>query len=301
MNKIIIVGDLHLDKVRKVTYGEASIWNNKPFEILEEIISLEKPEILILLGDIFDKYRPDSLSVVRFLSILKHVPKTYILEGNHDRPKMEQDYCFKKLDELKNITIIPRNTILNFEEGYYGIGWCDTQEMFLTKLDLVVNEIKEDSILCLHCNHSNWQNEMDNYIPKDIIEALDEKGVTIFAGHDHRYFTNKNFVSLGSVMPNTIRELGDKKYWSNLDGLKSIKHKVGKEIANDVILTKEEPVDIDKSKAYYVKLDTVIEEEDLKLQEKDLHIDIIADFCKEAKYAGFDTPYVTQFLGDNND
>jgi len=299
--KTIIVGDLHLDKVRKVTYGDPAIWNNRPFDLLQDIIKEEKPDRLILLGDIFDKYRPDSLTVVKFLTILKYVSNVCILEGNHDRPKMEQEYCFQELDKLENITIIPRNTVLNFDLGYYGIGWCDTQEIFTTKLDLLANEIAKDAILCLHCNHSDWQNEMDNYIPKDIIEKLDEKGITIFSGHSHNYFVDKNFINLGSIMPNNIGELGERKYWTDKDGIKDIDHLVGKEATNDVILLREEPKVINPDKAYFIKSTTVIDEEDLKLQEKDLQIDIVADFCKEAKYAGFELDYVTKFLGGSDD
>jgi len=296
MSETIIIGDLHLDKIRKVTYGEASLWNERPFKLLETIIKKESPKNIIFLGDIFDKHKPDSLSVVKFLALLKGI-NIFIVEGNHDRPKMEQDYCFQELDKLGSINIISRNEISCFMPNFYGLGWCDTQEMFLSKLELVVDEIAEDSILCLHCNHSDWRNEMDNYIPNSIIEKLDDKGVTIFAGHDHSHFVAKNFISLGSIMPNNIGELGEKKYWTIKDGLINIDHRVGTHKEDLVLLLREEPVGIIETKAYYIKSSGTIDTEDLKLQAKDLHVDILADFNREAQKAGYDLEYVSKFLG----
>jgi len=296
----IIIGDEHLDKVRKVTYGNADIWNNKPFEITKSIIDFEKPTRIIFLGDIFDKYKPDSLSTVKFISMIKDID-TYIIEGNHDRPKMNQPYCFEELDTLSNITIIKRNTISNFAPKFYGIGWCDTQEIFVSKLELLLDEIEEESILCLHCNHSDWRNEMDNYIPENIINQFSALNVTIFAGHDHSHFAIKNFISLGSVIPNNIGEIGEKKYWSSKTGLVTIDTKVGNSLKDDVILLRKEPFDIDPNKAYYIKTKNAIEQDDLKLEEKNLHIDILEDFTTEAIKAGFDLEYVNKHLGGTDD
>ena len=44
--KHVIVGVLHCDRKRKVTYGDSSIWDSQVFNILQDIIKTEKPDLL---------------------------------------------------------------------------------------------------------------------------------------------------------------------------------------------------------------------------------------------------------------
>ena len=114
--KHVIVGDLHCDRKRKVTYGDSSIWDNKVFVILQDIIKTEKPDLLVLLGDIFDSYKPDSIAVTKLISIIAQVKNVVIVEGNHDRPKnTEIEYVFQHLSYLENIYTAKANSILSIE------------------------------------------------------------------------------------------------------------------------------------------------------------------------------------------
>lgn len=296
----IFVADLHSEKKRKVTYGNPDIWSNKPIELLKSIITQEEPTHLVLLGDIFDTASPDSLSYGMFIAAISTVPNVWIIEGNHDRPKMEKEYAFEKLASLHNVTIVSKNS---FEKIYdttqcsvYGIGWCDTQEVFEAKLDLALDALKEGDILGLHCNWADWGNEMDNTLPSNYYSKFKDLGVLILAGHEHTFHAESNFIHLGAIMPMTIGELGEKYYYSLEKGLVEINHNVGDKPFNDVQLLREEPEIIEEGKCYFVKSSKEVTIEDLKMESKDLKVDILSDFTKAAIEAGFPLNILKEFV-----
>lgn len=299
MSKIFIA-DLHSEKKRKVTYGNPDIWSNKPLKLLDSIIKEESPTHLVLLGDIFDTANPDSLSYGLFIATIINVPNVWILEGNHDRPKVEKEYAFEKLGSLANVHIVSKNT---FELMYtteqcsiYGIGWCDTQTDFEANLDIALDTLKEGDILALHCNWADWGNEMDNTLPQTYYTKFEKLGVLILAGHEHTFHYESNFIHLGAIMPMTIGELGDKYYYSIDKGLTKIDHKVGNSSTDEVQLLREEPELIEDNKCYFVKSSKEVTIEDIKMEAKDLKVDILADFVKAAGEAGFSLDLLQEFI-----
>lgn len=299
----IFVADLHSEKKRKVTYGDANIWNNKPINLLNGIIANEQPTHLTLLGDIFDTATPDSLSYGLFIAAIANVPNVYILEGNHDRPKVEKEYAFEKLSALSNVIIIVKNSLEKLYTtdlcSVYGIGWCDTQELFETFLDKALETLSEGDILCTHCNWADWGNEMDNTMPKAYYDKFVKLGVLILAGHEHTFHSESNFIHLGAIMPMTIGELGEKFYYKLGTGLVNIDHNVGDSPSNEVQLLREEPDIIEDGKCYYIKSSKEVTLEDLKMEAKDLKIDILQDFMVEAQKAGFSQELLEEFINVN--
>ena len=292
----IYVADLHSDKKRKVTYGNASIWNKKPLQILRAIIRESNPEKLVLLGDVFDTAVPDSLSFASFVIEIIDVQEVWIIEGNHDRPKLEKEYAFQKLNELPNVTIVPKNTLLKMWDGNYGIGWCDTQEIFESKVKEAI-KIGPASKLCLHCNWDDWGNEMDNAMTPQLYRAIQKAGILVLAGHEHAFHQEDNFIHLGAVMPMTIAEIGPKYFYRD-DKLVQIDHKVGATNDCEVLLLREEPDEIIEGKAYYVKTGKEVTIEDIQMEAKDLKVDILSDFVQAAKKAGFEEGLLMEFIDD---
>lgn len=299
----IFVADLHSEKKRKVTYGDANLWSTKPLKLLNEILNTEQPTHLTLLGDIFDTANPDSLSYGLFIASIANIPNVFILEGNHDRPKVEKEYAFEKLSALPNVSIIVKNS---FEKLYstdlcsvYGIGWCDTQELFEATLDKALEVVKAGDILCLHCNWADWGNEMDNTLPKKYYDKFVAADTLILAGHEHTFHSEPNFIHLGAIMPMSIGELGEKFYYKLGAGLVEINHNVGDKPFNEVQLLRDEPDHIEDGKCYYVKSGKEVTLEDLKMESKDLKIDILADFVVEAEKAGFSKELLEEFINVN--
>ena len=302
MLNTVVVGDLHADRKRKVTYGDSSIWDDRVFECLQKIVLVEKPDQLILLGDIFDSYKPDAITTARLLSILLRIDKVVIIEGNHDRPKNSDiDYVFSYLGSFSGIQIAESNSILEFGVNNYALGWHSTQELFDLALDDLCKKDLTDAMIYLHCNTEDFGNGVDNFISEYYREKLTEKGGIIFTGHDHGFKQIGSLINLGSIIPNTIAELGKKFYWTSSKGIVEIDHKITGDINDQnalVYLVREEPTITDLNKAYYVKAQKEVTKEDLTLQAKNLGIDIISDLKSEAVIAGFDTTFIDDLLGE---
>ena len=299
---MIFVGDLHCEKKRKVTYGNPEIWNNKPLELLGQIIKNENPKDLVLLGDVFDTANPDSLSYGKFIATVINVPNVWIVEGNHDRPKVEREYAFQKLSELPNVHLVEKNTLRFMEPGVYGIGWCDTQDDFERLLLEALEIMQPEEILCLHCNWADWGNQMDNTMPSHLYKQFKEKNILCLAGHEHTFHQEDSLIHLGAIMPMTIGELGAKYYYSVSKGLIAIDHRVGTDSEScDVLLLREEPEDIVDTKTYYVKTGKEVSIEDIQMETKDLKIDILQDFTKAALTAGFSLDLLQEFINVKKD
>ncbi len=295
----VYIADLHSDKKRKVTYGDASIWSRKPLQILNQIIKDSKPTKLVLLGDVFDTSTPDSLSFASFVVEIIDIPEVWIIEGNHDRPKMEKDYAFQKLNDLPNVVLVPKNTLMKMWNGNYGIGWCDTQEIFEERVTEAI-KVGPGSKLCLHCNWDDWNQENDNAMTPALYKGIKKYNINVLAGHEHAYHQEENFIHLGAVMPMTIAELGDKYYYHN-NGLVKIEHKVGTTVDCDVLLLREEPEEIIEGKAYYIKTGKEVSIEDVQMEAKDLKVDILSDFINAAKIAGFELELLKEFVDVKED
>lgn len=296
---IVHVADLHSDKKRKVTYGDPNVWGKKPLQILRQIVEDSKPDVLVLLGDVFDTATPDSLSFASFVVEIIDIPEVWIIEGNHDRPKMEKEYAFEKLNELPNVTIVPKNTLVKMWDDNFGIGWCDTQELFQEKVTEAI-AAGPGSTLCLHCNWDDWGNENDNAMTPALYKQIQASDIQVLAGHEHAHHVEKNFTHLGAVMPMTIAELGDKYYCHN-SVLVKIEHGVGTTNDCDVLLLREEPDEIIEGKAYYVKTGKEVTIEDVQMEAKDLKVDILSDFVQAAKKAGFEEDLILGFINDKED
>ena len=297
MLKILTVGDLHLDKKHKVTYGDPDLWNNRPLDLLVRIIRDESPDVLFLAGDIFDTSRPPALDYSRFIASIAVLDNVFILSGNHDLSMVKEDIAFENLQALPNVTLVEPNTILKEVFGdifsYIGVGWCDTQDKYEEVMTEALNTAVAGDIIVTHANRVKWDNDNDNSFTDAMYELARKNDVLVLSGHEHKHRQSPHFVHLGSICPQTIAELGPKFYHSSIDGLVEIDHRVTDEDGNgDVILTREDPLLPDEDKCYYVKTTKEITVEDLTMEQKDLTIDILEDFRAEAIKEGFDEKFI---------
>jgi len=276
----IIVGDLHLGKKHNVTYGDAKIWDDRSLLILKEIISNYDPTRLILAGDVFDTSKPSSLVYSEFLGIISSVPIVYIIAGNHDISKITEPIAFDNLEALSNVFLVKYQEH-EIHEDFNFIGWQPTQEKYDEVMRLVIEEAKEDSVIITHCSRLDFGNKMDNICTDEHIKLAKAKKIEIISGHEHKSSIGNTFSHLGSVVQHTIAETGPRFIWVD-GGFKELQHN------DDIILTREEPLHIDPDKVYYIKTGKEVTVEDLKLESKDLNIDILEDFKVKAKEAGFD-------------
>jgi len=99
------LSDLHIGKI----VNEINMLDDQKY-ILEQIltvISEEKPNAVLIAGDVYDKTVPSAEAVELYDSFITQLAKlkvaVYIISGNHDSP--ERLACFNRLIEINNIFI----------------------------------------------------------------------------------------------------------------------------------------------------------------------------------------------------
>ena len=151
-------------------------------------------------------------------------------------------------------------------------------------------------MIFVHGAYNNWDNEMDNVVNDKLIALAKKHNVKIISGHEHiSKFRKDTLYHLGSIMPMNIGELGKKYYWSSVNGFVEIDHKVGSSLDNDVVLIRKE-TDPQGDKPIYIKKNKEMSSEDIKMEAKELDVDVLDDFKKEAESAGFDSEFIKEFI-----
>ena len=286
---VVIIPDIHLDRKFNVTFGDPTIWERKGLELVKNIISESNPDKILFLGDVFNTSHPSFHSIFEFLEVVKGYDVT-VISGNHDIPKTQKKSVMDYLS--KYVNVISRNEVTEVWDNNFAIGWCDTQSLFAAKVTATLEHMK-GKYLFLHAAYNNWDNEMDNVITNDMIKLAKKKDVIMISGHEHVSNIRDNMYHLGSVMPLNIGELGIKYYFSTIDELVPIDHKVGDNLEDDVILVRE-MIDPQGDKPIVIKKGKV-KSSDIVMEEKQLEIDIIDDFIKEAVDAGFEEEFVKEY------
>lgn len=119
MTKVLVIGDLHLSDKGKTTIKGYVENNTFTLDFIERLIEERKPDIIIFLGDIFDKaYRSTSLreshsSRIRYLA--SKVETAYTLIGNHmfhERDDNPEFYLIQPT-RIVNKSLIPLHKIFN--------------------------------------------------------------------------------------------------------------------------------------------------------------------------------------------
>ncbi len=274
MSSTLVIGDLHIGKKHKVTYGDPKLWDEASLIILNQLLIEHTPEKLVLLGDVFDTDKPSALEFAEFVTTVVKVPEVYILSGNHDIAMVKKPIAFAELGELFNVTKPNEIDIVNDD---IFIGWHDTQEKFDASVKLALDS--DPKYLYVHASRNNWGNENDNVITDEHLAMAKDKGTIIVSGHEHTSMVSSNFIFLGSVVPHTISELGPRYVMVDRE-LREISYPY-------IEILREEPEVIDPSKVYAIRPKKEITVEDIVMEEKDLTIDILEDFWQEAEKRGF--------------
>jgi len=286
--KTMIIGDLHIGKKHRTTYGDPTIWDNAALKILEELLQKEDPTELILAGDVFDSSEPTALDLMKLISVTTRVPLVYIVAGNHDIPMLKKDTAFSRLEILEYIFLIKANQSY-IGENFSIVAWQDTQQLFLEAMKECIHKTPEKGTIIAHCNRKYWDNDNDNSFTDELYNLAAAKDIIIYSGHEHSASISKNFVHLGSVVPQAINQIG-KRYYVINNTLKEVPQ------ADKVHLLYEEPINLLEGHCYYVKTSKDVTIKDLKLEEKDINIDIIASFKQAALKEGFTEELIDEFI-----
>lgn len=179
--KIVQISDLH----------------NKDFqEILSKKIAKEKPDIIVITGDLIDATRTDFKVVKSFISKIINISKVYYVSGNHEHTSGEY---FNVLELLKRFGVI----IL--EDKYLKIKKKNSEIGLLGVADPRINMnkkgyFKATAVDYLKSNHKDYFNkkldrlfeEVDtdfnillSHRPEEIKTYAENKLDLVFSGHAH--------------------------------------------------------------------------------------------------------------------
>ena len=91
-----------------------------------------------------------------------------------------------------------------------------------------------------------------------------------------------------------IGELGKKYYWSSESGLNLIKHGVGEDLPDEVIVCRTD-IGAQGNKPVTVRPKKMTAR-DLELEDKELTVYILDDFKREALKRGFDKDFLEEYI-----
>lgn len=118
--KIIFVGDCHLSRTlpwSKKT--DTSSDRLEDFKRFVESINWDEYETIVLMGDVFDKPKPDAASISAFLHFLNRVNRrVYLVPGNHECISWRRkDYAPKIFHLWENVTVVTEPSSYLMRDG----------------------------------------------------------------------------------------------------------------------------------------------------------------------------------------
>lgn len=179
--KIIQISDLH----------------NKDFHgRLSKKISLEKPDIIFITGDLIDASRTNFEVVKRFISEIKDISKIYYVSGNHEHGSGEY---FNVLELLKSFEVtILDDKYVKLKRGNSEIGLLGVADPRINmKKKSYFKETADDYLRSDHKDYFNRKlrrlfEEVDtdfnillSHRPEEIKTYSENKLDLVFSGHAH--------------------------------------------------------------------------------------------------------------------
>lgn len=186
MSKIIFVGDPHLDNRTPISRLDthADTTKGKLLNILKTALKHDVG-LVVMLGDMFDKYDTSILYLNEIISIFKQFNdngiEVYSIIGNHDLPYNNKKYFNQTpLSLLFSSNVVKHLTKLELDTvDIYGIDFTEMSRV--GELNANLNKDKT-SILCMHY-------ATDNTVPYESIERDEFNNFDLVAsGHDHNFY-----------------------------------------------------------------------------------------------------------------
>lgn len=185
--KIVQVSDFHNVKSNKLT------------DDLVKEIKIQKPDIIVITGDLIDSRNTDIDVAIYFIKRIKDVAPVYFITGNHEAAISKYETLKEKLINENVIILDNKTDILEVDAEKINLIGIDDPNMFYhpyaldnEKVNSELNEIDYDKN-CYSILLSHRPELFDNYVDKGIDLVL--------TGHAHGGQVRIPFVG-GLVAPN---------------------------------------------------------------------------------------------------
>lgn len=227
---IQLIGDPHLGKKFKtgVPRTKLGMREESQFNEFEKLVNNPNTNVVIIMGDLFDKCVVSSNTVYRTYQIIQDSVNTdndrliIILPGNHDISKdstqVSSFTIFEKMFHNGNIKIVTHPQM--FCLGKFNI-FVDSYNPFNTEYELEVNKLFSSQTKPVY-SFGHWDDmrspDLGTYFPLDIIK---QKSKGIYSGHIHtpacfiKDSVTYNYV--GSMQPYSHAEDPEHKLYITLD------------------------------------------------------------------------------------
>lgn len=222
MNKLLVIGDIHLDN-RYPGYLQAQR------NTLLKLVGLESPTHIILLGDVFHFRKPDPTVLLTLNDILTSLVKNhtlqgiYILRGNHDSINKSDDTrtaleVYENIDKVKVVTIpyfdnqINLYFIPHYEDSDKIIDYLQSSKHIKTSKPYLR---KDGPLVFGHFGYSGCLNSIGAQDFTIDISKFPDKTIL---GHIHKFREEGKITVLGTPWSTSFSECDYKHYYAVLTG-----------------------------------------------------------------------------------
>lgn len=208
MSKILVVGDIHLG----LGYpNNSDKWFKVTQEYFEEFLlplakkQLDKNDIIVLLGDLFDNRNVVPINILNYaqslLERLSSICNVHLIIGNHDLyTKSSNDVNTVKLYKyIPNVFVYEEATKIDFMgKSILMLPWVDKRK---EQVEILKKYSGCDYLFC-HSDLNGARMHLNSVAHKnpDKIDVEAFSGYkTVMSGHIHIHQVNKNFIFVGSI------------------------------------------------------------------------------------------------------
>lgn len=152
--KVTFIADLHLGASNYRKQNNMSAYDKHTGTLVKEIVSLERPDVVVFLGDIFDNPRPPEELQYAFASIINAFllddREVVIITGNHDWSNSSHSLMWLEAFEkrLEGLHVATKPKIIKTKSGVsFGCyPWCPEVEEWEEKDELPYFVCETDSL-----------------------------------------------------------------------------------------------------------------------------------------------------------
>jgi len=198
-------------KLRNAIYDKASYVLNT------------RPQYAACLGDLFDSFTVDGLSMLEGYDIMKEC--VFTLYGNHDLVnRMDIVSSVVVLNKFNTPTTAPfaRHPADAPFASYMNLHGCNlhwvdhklSQDIFIGAVEDAMRTATKGSVLLLHCNYNSGYATKDSELnlTREEAKRLLDKFSHIFIGHEHQQKLDHNgrVIVMGNTHPTGFADISDK-------------------------------------------------------------------------------------------
>ena len=207
--KALVIGDTHLD-------NSIPGLLDKQLETLDKLVESNRPKIVVFLGDIFHKRKPNPEVIVKTFKFFKRVAvkpglsNIFVLRGNHDSDNKSDDgltalsileYPGSKVKVITHPYMDPRF-------GFAFIPHYENEEELLLQCK-IISDYSKELLVFGHFGYNGCLNSTGHF-DSDIDQSV-IKNRTIL-GHIHEYHKENNITILGTPWTTNFGEVDYPKY-----------------------------------------------------------------------------------------